>query len=101
MKFKKGDKVKMRLGKDKGKEGKILAVLPREEKVLVEGLNLVTKHLRARRQGQKGQTIRLPKPVFAGKVQLICPKCSKPARIGWKIEAGKKERMCKKCERPL
>lgn len=101
MKFKKGDNVKMRSGKDKGKEGKILTVLPREEKIIVEGLNLVAKHVRARKQGQKGQIIRLPRPIFTGKVQLVCPKCSKVTRLGWRREGGKKERVCKKCERPV
>lgn len=101
MKFKKGDNVKMRSGKDKGKQGKILTLLPREEKIIVEGLNLVTKHVRARKQGQKGQIIRLPRPIFAGKVQLLCPKCAKATRLGWRIEGDKKERVCKKCERPV
>ncbi len=91
----------MRSGKDKGKQGKILSILPREGKVVIEGLNLFTKHVRSKRQNQKGQTIRLPRAVFAGKVQLVCPKCSKVARVGWNLEGDKKERICKKCQRTL
>lgn len=88
-------------GKDKGKQGKILKVFSQSGHVLVEGLNLVTKHVRARRQGQKGQKVQVPRKVFAGKVQLVCPNCSKPTRAGWNIQGETKERICKKCGRSI
>lgn len=99
MKIKKGDKVKIIAGKDGGKEGKILQVLPQREKIVVEGLNLVVKHMRPRRAGEKGQRIQFPAPLQISNALLICPKCNKPTRVGYKIlENKKKVRMCKKCK---
>lgn len=99
MKIKKNDNVIILSGKDKGKQGKILRVFPDREKVMVEGLNLMTKHVRPRKQGERGERVELPRAVFTGKVQVVCPKCSKPTRVGWQIEGDKKERVCKKCLR--
>lgn len=99
MKIKKNDNVIMLSGKDKGKQGKILRVLTQREKVMVEGLNIIIKHVRPRKQGEKGERIEMPRPVSMGKVQVVCPKCSKPTRVGWQMEDGKKERVCKKCLR--
>lgn len=101
MKIKKGDNVIMLSGKDRGKQGKVSRVLSTEDKIVVEGLNLVTKHLKPRKQGEKGQKIQIPRIIYAGKVMFMCPKCSKPTRIEWKREGEKKERVCKKCERSL
>lgn len=99
MKIKKGDKVKIITGKDKGKEGKVLQVLPEKEKIVVEGLNLAVKHVRPRRAGEKGQRIQFPVPLNISNVLLICTKCSKPTRVGYKLlENDKKLRMCKKCK---
>jgi large subunit ribosomal protein L24 len=99
MKIKKSDKVKIIAGKDEGKEGKILEVFPEERKLVVEGLNLAVKHMRPRRSGEKGQRIQFPMPLNASNVMLVCNKCSKLTRVGYKIlENGKKVRMCKKCK---
>ena len=98
MKIKKGDQVLIISGKNKGKKGKILKALPREEKVVVEGINIRKKHLRGRRMGEKGQIIELPLPIHIANVQLVCPKCGKTARVGYKIVEAKKYRICKKCQ---
>lgn len=99
MKIKKSDKVKIMVGKDRGKEGKVLQVFPDKNKVVVEGLNLVVKHMRPRKSGEKGQRIQFPAPLSAAKVLLVCVKCGKPTRVGHKIlENGKNVRMCKKCK---
>lgn len=99
MKIKKGDKVKIITGKDKNKQGKVLQVLPQKEKVVVEGLNLVIKHVRPRRAGEKGQRIQFPAPLHISNVMLVCPKCNKSTRVGYKIlENKKKVRLCKKCK---
>jgi len=99
MKIKKGDNVKIISGKDKGKKGKILRVLLKEEKVVVEGLNLSTRHVKPKREGEKGQRIKMATPLKVSKVLLICPNCKKAIRAGYKILAdGKKERFCRKCK---
>lgn len=99
MKIKKSDKVKIMAGKDRGKEGKVLQVFPDENKIVVEGLNLAVKHMRPRRSGEKGQRIQFPAPQNASKVLLVCVKCGKPTRVGYKIlENGKKARMCRQCK---
>ncbi len=93
---KKGDKVIILSGKDKGKEGKVLEVSPKEGKVIVEGLNLVTKHVKPRKMGEQGGIVSAEAPLYACKVMLVCPKCGKPTRLGHKILAdGTKERICK------
>lgn len=99
MKIKKSDKIKIIAGKDEGKEGKVFEVLPEKRKVVIEGLNLAIKHMRPRRAGEKGQRIQFPMPMQASNVMLICNKCGKTTRVGYKIlENGKKVRMCKKCK---
>lgn len=85
-------------GKDKDKKGKILSVLSSNGKVVVEGLNLIKKAVRARKQGQKGQIIHKERMVSAASVALICPACGKPTRIGYRIDADTKTRICKKCK---
>lgn len=97
-KIRSGDIVRMLTGKDKNKTGKILRAFPKERKVIVEGLNLVKKHQRPRRQGQKGQVILVPRPVDVSNVMLICKNCNKPSRMGIGIIDGKKVRICKKCK---
>ena len=97
MKIKKGDTVLIIAGKYRGKKCKVLKTFPKEKKILVEGVNLVKKHQRPRRTGEKGQIIELPKPIDVSNAKLICPKCAKPTRIGYKIIEGKKYRICKKC----
>jgi large subunit ribosomal protein L24 len=97
MKIKKGDTVLVISGKWKGKTGKVLRAFPREMKVLVEGVNIVKKHQRPRRTGEKGQIVEIPKPIPVSKVKLICPSCKKATRISYKIEGDEKFRVCKKC----
>lgn len=98
MKIKTNDKVKVISGKDAGKTGKIIQVFPQEEKVVVEGLNIMKKHMKTKKQGEKGQTIELAGPMHVSKVALTCPKCGQPTRVGYKIEAQDKKRVCKKCK---
>ena len=97
MNIKKGDNVKMLTGKDRGKTGKVLTVLPESDRVVVEGLNMIKKHQRARKQGQKGQILSKERAVNISNVQLVCQKCGRTTRIGHKIEGNLKLRICKKC----
>lgn len=108
MKFKVGDKVKILAGKDKGKSGKIIQVFVKEGKVVVEGLNLLIKHQRPRRQGEGGQRIQFPAPLTASNVALVCSKCGQIGRVGYKLitpETGKKKvvkrRICGKCKEEI
>ncbi len=97
MKIKNGDKVKILAGKDKGKIGKVIQVFPQNERVVVEGANLLTKHARPNKRGEKGQKITLPSPLHISNVALLSPKDEKPTRVGYKIlEDGKKVRICKR-----
>lgn len=93
-----GDTVVVLSGKDKGKQGKVLQVSPKERKVIVEGLNIATKHVKPRRQGEQGGIVEAEAAMYASKVQLVCPKCSKATRTGHKfLEGGSKVRVCKSC----
>ena len=95
--IKKDDKVVVISGKDKGKEGKVLSASPKTGKVIVEGVNVATKHQKPKKQGQDGGIIKVETPIYAAKVQLVCPKCGKATRVAHKIADGKKTRVCKKC----
>jgi len=98
MKIHKGDTVLITSGKDRGRKGKVLETFPKERKIFVEGINLMKKHQRPRKAGEKGQIIQLPKPIDVSNAKLICPKCGKPTRVGYKLtEDKKKYRICKKC----
>ena len=93
---KKGDTVVILSGKDKGKKGKILEVSPTEGKVIVEGCNYVTKHVKPTKMGQKGGLVKAEAALYASKVMAVCPKCGKPTRTGHKIvEDGTKTRVCR------
>ena len=95
---KKGDTVVILSGKDNGKQGKVLEVSPKEQKVIVEGCNMVTKHVKPRRACENGGIVKAEGALYASKVMLVCPKCGKPTRLAHKILAdGTKERLCKKC----
>lgn len=98
MKIKKGDNVLIIKGKDRGKTGKVIKALPKENKVVIEGLNLVKKHIKPRRQGEKGKIVEIPRPIYVSNVKLICPNCNKPTRVGYKFEGEEKYRYCKKCQ---
>ena len=97
MNIRKDDKVVVISGKDKGKMGKVLVSNPKAGKVIVEGVSVATKHQKPRKQGEEGGIIKLETPIYASKVQLVCPKCGKATRVGFKVENGKKTRICKKC----
>ena len=97
LKIKKNDTVVVLSGKDKGKQGKVLGTIPSEAKVVVEGVNMVTCHIKPRRQGEEGGIVKREAALYASKVQVVCPKCSKGTRVAFKIEDGKKIRICKKC----
>ncbi len=91
-----GDEVIVIQGKDRGKRGKVLQVSPSEGKVIVEGVNIVSKHVKPRKMGEAGGILKAESALYADKVQLICPKCGQPTRVGHVIEDGKKFRVCKK-----
>ena len=97
MNIKKDDKVVVLSGKDKGKQGKIMSADPKNAKGIVEGVNVATKHQKPQKQGQEGGIIKVETPIYACKVQLVCPKCGKATRVGHKFVDGKKVRVCKKC----
>ena len=98
MSIKKGDLVVVLSGKDKGKQGKVLTVIPAESKVIVEGVNVATKHKKPRTQTEQGGIVKMEAPIYACKVQRVCPKCNKPTRPAHKMLAdGKKVCVCKKC----
>jgi large subunit ribosomal protein L24 len=100
--IKKGDKVILLSGKDKGKSGKVLKVLTAGEYVLVEGLNLAKRHLRKRSEAEQGGIKEIPQPLSISKVALVCPSCLKAVRFGVKISQDKtKLRFCKKCHQAI
>lgn len=93
-----GDTVMVISGDDKGKKGKVMAVSPKEGKVIVEGINMVSKHVKPKRMGEAGGILKAEGAMYASKVQIICPRCKKPTRIGHKLnEDGTKSRTCAKC----
>jgi large subunit ribosomal protein L24 len=101
MKIKKGDTVLITSGKDRGKVGKVIRAFPQGGKVTVEGVNMVTKHQKARRQKDKGEIVRMPSPISSSNVKLVCPKCGKATRVGYKISDSDKARLCKKCGKTI
>ena len=109
MTIKKGDKVKILAGKDKGKIGKVLQIFIDRNRASIEGLNLLIKHMRPRKQGEKGQRIEFPAPIELSNIMLVCPKCGKPTRGSYKhIEISRnnekikqKIRICQKCKQPI
>ena len=99
MHIKTGDTVIILTGddQDRGKTGKVLEVSPKEGKVIVEGRNMVSKHVKPRKAGDPSGIVKAESAIYACKVELVCPKCGKPTRVGSAIEEGKKVRVCKKC----
>ena len=98
MNIRTGDNVIVLSGKDKGKTGKIIRADVKGMKVVVEGVNVATKHQAPRKQGQEGGIIKVETPIYVSKVQVVCPKCGKPTRVAHKFDAdGNKSRVCKKC----
>ena len=95
--IKKDDTVVVISGDDKGTRGKVIAASPKEGKVIVEGANIVSKHAKARRQGETSSIVKTEGAIYASKVQLVCPKCDKGVRVKLVEKDGKKIRVCAKC----
>ncbi|OIO44946.1 50S ribosomal protein L24 [bacterium (Candidatus Gribaldobacteria) CG23_combo_of_CG06-09_8_20_14_all_37_87_8] len=98
MKIIKGDTILVTQGKDKGKKGKVLRGFPKENKILVENVNIKKERKRAKKEGEKGQTVEVPMPFPVSKVRMICPKCTKLTRIGYQKQEKNRIRVCKKCK---
>ncbi len=97
-----GDTVVVLSGTEKGKKGKVIAVSPKEGKVIIEQVNFVSKHVKPRKMGDEGGIVKAEGAMYASKVQIICPRCKKPTRIAHSVlEDGTKERICKKCGEAL
>ena len=96
MKLKKGDNVIVLSGNDKGKTGEVLSVIPKSEKVIVKGINVRKKHVKAA-PNREGGIVASEFPIHSSIVNVVCPKCNKPVRVGYKIEESEKVRVCKKC----
>ena len=97
MNIKKGDTIVVLSGKDKGKQGKVLEVMPKSGKVVVEKVNVVSRHTKPRKQGEEGGITQREAAIYASKVQVVCPKSGKGTRVAYVIKDGKKARICKKC----
>ena len=98
MNIKTNDTVIVLSGKDKGKQGKVIRAMPGDKKVVVEGVNVATRHQKPRKQGDPGGIIKLETPIYASKVMRVCPKCDEPTRAAHKIkDDSTKARICKKC----
>lgn len=100
MKIRLNDQVKVMTGKDRGKTGKVIRVLPKTDQVVVEGLNISKRHV-GRRSGQEGQIVELVKPMAVANIALVCPECKSVSRIGFKVENNVKSRICKKCKQVI
>lgn len=102
MKVRKGDKVFIISGKDKGKNGTISKVFPKDGLAVVDGINLVKKAMKSSQKNPKGGFIEKPAPLAVANIQVICPSCGKSARLGYKtLKDGSKERICKKCDQAI
>ena len=97
MRIRKGDKVQVLSGNDKGKTGEVLEVIPKEDKIVVKSVNVRKKHVKARKQGEESGIIPVECAIPASKVNVVCAKCGKATKVGYRIENDKKVRVCKKC----
>lgn len=97
MRIKKGDNVQVLSGNDKGKTGEVLEVIPKLEKVVVKGVNVRKKHVKARKQGEESGIISVECAIPSSKVNVVCPKCGKVTKVGYSVEKDEKVRVCKKC----
>lgn len=97
-----GDTVIVLNGENKGKKGKVLAVSPKEGKLIIEGVNMVSKHVKPRRAGEEGGIVKAEGAMYTCKVQVVCPHCKKATRVAHKLLAnGEKQRVCKRCGETL
>lgn len=101
MNIKKGDTVKILYGKERGRRGPVVAVNPKNERVIVEGLNLYKRHLKGDGRTRTSEIVTIEKPFPLSKIMLVCPSCDKPTRVGIKQEGDKKIRVCKKCGKEI
>lgn len=101
-KIRKGDKIVVVHGKDRGKTGEVVRVLPKKTRAIVSGVNLITKNVRPRRAGEKGQQVQVAAPVDISNLKLICSSCKQGVRSGWKYDKNnRKVRVCRKCGKAL
>ena len=101
MKIKKNDVVQIIAGKDRGKIGKVLRVFGDLNKIIVENINLYKKHMRAKKTGQKGEVVTLPRPINASNALSYCSGCGRGTRVGMNLEGEKKIRICRKCKKAI
>ncbi len=97
MRIRKGDNVQVLSGNDKGKTGEVLEVMQKEDKIVVKGVNVRKKHVKARKQGDESGIIPVECAIPASKVNVVCPKCGKVTKVGYRVDKDKKVRVCKKC----
>ena len=97
MRIKKGDTVKILSGNDKGKTGEVLEIIPKTEKIIVKGVNVRKKHVKARKQGEESGILSIECAIHSSKANVVCPKCGKATRVQYKIEKDEKVRICQKC----
>ncbi len=97
MKIKKNDTVKILAGKDRGKSGKVIKIYTKQDRILIDGVNIFKKHVRPKREGEKGEVVQIVRPINISNVNLICSNCHKTTRVSYRFENGKKIRFCKKC----
>lgn len=97
MKVRKGDTVKVMIGKDAGRQGRVVKVLPEEDRVVIEGMNVYKKHVRGDGRNRQSAIIEISKPVHVSNVMVICGSCGKASRIRFSVDGGRKTRMCVKC----
>ena len=97
MKIRKGDNVKVLSGNDKGKTGEVLEVIPKTQKIIVKGINVRKKHVKARKQGEESGIISVECAIHSSKVNVVCPKCGKATKVGYQIEKDEKVSVCRKC----
>ena len=101
MKLRKGDTVTVLSGNDKGKSGEILEVIPKLNRIIVKNINIRKKATKPRKAGEEGGIISREFPINASKVAIVCPKCGKPTKIGYKVEGDTKVRICRKCKEEI
>ena len=100
-KIKKNDNVEVLAGKDKGKRGSVVRIIPKKDKVIVSGVNIVKKAMKRRSQQDQGGIVEVEAPLHISNVGVVCKKCGRPVKIGYKIDGGKKVRVCRKCGETL
>lgn len=99
MKIRKGDKIRVTAGKDKGREGKVERVYAKQNAVVVPGINMYKKHVKKNEQMPQGGIVDVPRAIDVSKITLLCPKCGKPTRVSYEVQKnGNKKRVCKKCK---